>query len=88
MDIIILRHMRSNPQTSGYDIIKLLHRQYRILASPGTVYSVLYSLERQSLTEGAMSGGKRLYKLTQQGEELLKRLCGTKALVQMVLSEL
>jgi DNA-binding PadR family transcriptional regulator len=86
MDIIILRHLRSNPHASGYDIIKLLHRQYRMLASPGTVYSVLYSLERQSLAEGIMSGGKRLYTLTQQGEKLLRQLCGTKIHVQTLLS--
>jgi DNA-binding PadR family transcriptional regulator len=71
---------------SGYDVIKFLHRQFHMLTSPGTVYSVLYSLERQNLIEGSMTEGKRLYKLTHQGEQLLNQTCGTKNNIRAILS--
>jgi DNA-binding PadR family transcriptional regulator len=88
MDIIILKHLKNNYPTSGYDVIKLLHHKFHMLPSPGTVYSILYSLERQNLIEGDASHGKRLYKLTDQGKTLLNELAGTGNRLQITLSSI
>jgi len=86
MDIIILKHLKNNHSINGYGVIKYLHRKFHILPSSGTVYSALYSLERQNLIQGHMNNGKRVYKLTNQGEELLKNIRATKTNIQSFLS--
>jgi DNA-binding PadR family transcriptional regulator len=77
MDIIILRVLKNNHLTSGYDFIKYFHQRFHVLVSSGTVYSILYSLERQGFIEGNPDGRRRVYKLTGQGEEFLQRICMT-----------
>jgi DNA-binding PadR family transcriptional regulator len=77
MDIIILKLLRNNHLTSGYDLIRHFHQRFHMLVSSGTVYSILYSLERQGFLEGNFDGRRRVYKLTGQGEELLKDVCMT-----------
>lgn len=60
---------------SGYDVISMLHKKYDLLVSPGTVYALLYSLEREGLIEGRWDERKRVYALTNlglQNEGLLK----------------
>jgi DNA-binding PadR family transcriptional regulator len=86
MDIIILKHLKNNHPMSGYDVIKYLHRKFHMLASPGAVYSILYSLERQDLIEGKISQGKRVYKLTDQGEKRLRNTDTSKTHIQSLLS--
>jgi DNA-binding PadR family transcriptional regulator len=86
MDIIILKHLKNNHPMSGYDVIKYLHRKFHMLPSSGTVYSLLYALERQKLIEGRIDNGKRVYKLTSQGEKLLKNICTAKNNIQSFLS--
>ena len=85
MDIVILRHIWRNQSTSGYDVIKFLHRKFHILTSPGRIYSILYSLERQSLIEGSMNQRKRVYSLTSKGEGLLRDTLLTRKHVNAVL---
>jgi len=77
MDIIILRLVRKNYCTSGYDLIRYFHRQFHLLVSSGTVYSILYSLERKGLIEGSSDGRRRIYKLTKTGEEFFNEVCLT-----------
>ena len=45
MDIIVLAELRNGP-ISGYDAISFIHNKFHLLVSSGTVYSLLYSLER------------------------------------------
>jgi DNA-binding PadR family transcriptional regulator len=86
MDIIILKNLRNNHLTSGYEVIKYLHKRYKILLSSGTVYSMLYALERQHLIEGNANNGKRMYKITTEGEEFLKEILVKKGLFYTLLS--
>ena len=78
MDIIILKHLKNNHPMSGYDVVIYLHKKFHILPSAGTVYSLLYALERENLIEGIKNQGKRVYKLTNQGEKLLKEIHNTR----------
>jgi len=77
MDIIVLKLLGNNRLASGYDLIRHFHQRFRILVSSGTVYSMLYSLERQGFLEGTFDGRRRVYRLTGQGEEFLKNICLT-----------
>ena len=54
---------------SGYDVMRLIHKKFDTMVSPGTIYNLLYSLERDGLIEGIENERKRIYKLTEQGEQ-------------------
>jgi len=70
MDIIILAELR-NGSLSGYDVISFIHNRFHLLVSSGTVYSLLYSLERNALIEGTWNERKRVYKLTEKGTKTI-----------------
>ncbi|RLG96264.1 hypothetical protein DRO29_04905 [Candidatus Bathyarchaeota archaeon] len=70
MDVFILDELRDRP-LSGYDITLLIRENFNFLISPGSVYSVLYSLEREGLIRGFPRGRKRIYRLTSKGERAL-----------------
>jgi DNA-binding PadR family transcriptional regulator len=73
MDIIIMTELR-NGSFSGYDCISYIHNKFNLLVSSGTVYSLLYSLERNGLIEGVWEERKRVYKLTSKGEKTINTL--------------
>jgi DNA-binding PadR family transcriptional regulator len=73
MDIIIMTELR-NGSLSGYDVISYIHNKFNLLVSSGTVYSLLYSLERSGLVEGTWDERKRVYKLTDKGEKTIDTL--------------
>ena len=73
MDIIIMTELRNGP-LSGYDVISYIHNKFNLLVSSGTVYSLLYSLERNGLVEGVWEERKRVYKLTEKGEKTIDTL--------------
>ena len=75
MDIIILKRLGANRLTSGYDLIKYFHQKFHMLVSSGSIYSTLYSLERQGLIEGNSDGRKRIFRISAQGKEFLNRIC-------------
>jgi DNA-binding PadR family transcriptional regulator len=70
MDMLVLAELQEKP-LSGYDIITLIHRKFNVLVSSGTVYSLLYSLERKGLVNAEMDQRKRIYTLTDKGEKTL-----------------
>jgi len=80
MDILILTEIKNMP-LSGYDVIGLIHRRFGLLVSSGTVYSLLYSLERDGLVEGTWNQRKRIYRLTDKGKLNIKLI--TKANVEI-----
>ena len=75
MDIIIMTELR-NASLSGYDVISYIHNKFNLLVSSGTVYSLIYSLERNGLVEGVWEERKRVYKLTPKGEKTINTLLG------------
>jgi len=70
LDAIVLDKLRErdNP-ISGYDVVTFIHKKFYILVSSGTVYALLYSMERDGLIRGMWSQRKRVYTLTEKGEE-------------------
>jgi DNA-binding PadR family transcriptional regulator len=81
MDILILAEMKGD-SLSGYDAINLIHREFGVLVSSGTVYSLLYSLERDGLIRGAWNDRKRVYELTEKGERNMEAIAKVNEEVQ------
>jgi len=73
MDIIIMAELRKGPM-SGYDVISFIHNKFNLLVSSGTVYSLLYSLERNGLIEGSWDERKRVYRLTEKGTKTIETI--------------
>ncbi len=71
MDVLILAELQGKP-LSGYDIIGLVHKRFNVLVSSGTVYSLLYSLERKGLVAADLENRKRVYNLTDKGKQTLE----------------
>lgn len=71
MDTFILAELKDDPK-SGYDVIGLIHRRFGVLVSSGTVYSLLYSMERDGLIRGFQKQRKRVYTLTEKAEQNIK----------------
>lgn len=73
LDVLVLMELRKNV-LSGYDVIEFIHNKFCMLVSSGTVYSVLYSMEREGLIKGEWNQKKRVYMLTEKGEETIKAI--------------
>jgi len=71
MDILILAELKKDPM-SGYDVIGLIHKRFGILVSSGTIYSLLYSMERKGLITGVWNKRKRVYALAEKGDRNIK----------------
>jgi DNA-binding PadR family transcriptional regulator len=78
LDIIILARLRNAELLSGYEIMGLIHQKLGFLISSGTVYSLLYSMERKGLIKGELTNGKRIYVLTDQGKGVIDAILGSK----------
>jgi DNA-binding PadR family transcriptional regulator len=78
LDILILRNLSKYNSLSGYDIIELIHEKFKQLISPGTVYSVLYAIERKGLVKGESDGRKTVYTLTEKGKAAVEDISRSK----------
>ncbi len=76
MDIFILAEMSDGP-LSGYDLVGIIHKKFNLLMSSGTIYSILYSLERDELVKGRWTQRRRAYTLTEKGEKTLQNFSET-----------
>lgn len=84
MDILILTELKKEP-ISGYDVISHIYKSFGVLVSSGTVYSLLYSMERDGLIKGAQNSRKRVYKLTEKGEQNIKVITKANGEIQSLL---
>jgi DNA-binding PadR family transcriptional regulator len=72
LDLIVLIALKNQSSLTGYDIMMHVNRRFGTLISSGTIYSVLYSLERKNMIKGTSDGRKTSYLLTQEGDQYLK----------------
>lgn len=86
MDVLVLSLLNNGHPIGGYDVIKFIHKKFHILMSSGTVYSLLYSLERNGLIKGNLTQKKRAYMLTERGKETLTELLNEKERVQALIT--
>lgn len=78
LDTIFLAELKKNEPQSAYALMNLVHKKYGFLISAGTVYALLYSMERKELVEGEPTDNKRIYKLTSKGNETIELLVRSK----------
>lgn len=81
MDVLFLAKMR-NTAVSGYDMISYIHQRFNLMVSSGTVYSVLYSMERKGLIKSKTVNSKRVYTLTPKGEATVKTISASTGLLE------
>jgi DNA-binding PadR family transcriptional regulator len=82
LDFLILGQLRKEPK-SAYDIIALIQGKFSILMSPGTIYSGIYSLERDRLIKGNRSSRKRVYVLTDKGKKTMGAILNSNDKIQL-----
>jgi DNA-binding PadR family transcriptional regulator len=72
MKYVILRLLREKPR-HGYELIKALEEKFGGYYTPsaGTVYPTLQLLEDQGLIRGTDDDGRKVYRLTPEGEAFL-----------------
>jgi len=87
MDVLVMAELRNNP-LSGYDVISLIHKKFNLLVSSGTVYSLLYSLERDGLIEGKLNDRKRVDVLTEKGEKTISAILTANDQIQSIVVDL
>ena len=73
IDIVILAKIHEK-EVTGYELMSYFHQRFDFMVSPGTVYAVLYSLERKGLVQANEIGNKRTYQLTGKGKDALKSI--------------
>jgi len=87
MDILILAELK-NSLMSGYDVIAYIHNKFGILVSSGTVYSLLYSMERDDLIRGIWAKRKRVYELTEKGERNIEAILNANDKIKSLMANL
>jgi len=74
---VIIASMLMEKASWGYEIIANIHEKLHILLSPGPVYQVLYSMEKQGLIQSVKdeeNGRRRFYHLTEKGLKWCKEM--------------
>ena len=85
MDTIIMSELQNGP-ISGYDVISYIHTRFGFLVSSGTVYSLLYSLERNGLVDGVWIERKRVYRLTEKGAQTIETILNAQDKIRSFMS--
>ena len=67
LDMIVLALILDKPMC-GIDVMKVIHRNFNVLLSPGTVYPLLHALEGNGLLECEYNIKKKIYRPV-EGEE-------------------
>ena len=87
-DILILKHLKSHPLSSGYQVLRHLYDGYDVLCSPGTLYKEIYLLERKGLIKAEGDQNSRIYSLTDEGQKVLETAVKTSKQIQELVSEI
>ena len=71
LDIIILQELEHKSGLGGYDIMMIAHNKFGTMISSGTVYMVLYALQRKGLVNSLQDSKRTFYELTDKGLKVL-----------------
>jgi DNA-binding PadR family transcriptional regulator len=88
LDTIILAELKNSSPLSGYDILDFVYKKFGFLISPGTIYALLYAMERKGLVNGSYSQTKRVYTLTDKGTETIHAILRSKDEIQKFIEKL
>ena len=78
LDIVIMTKMRELGCLSGYDAIEFILKKFGFIISSGTVYALLYSLERRGFIKCESNQEKRIYALADKGKEYIDAILQAK----------
>jgi len=84
MDVLVLAELKNHPM-SGYDIVRFIYEKFGVLVSSGTVYSRLYTLERNGWIKGISTKRKRVYALSEESEQNIEPILDANIKVQSLL---
>lgn len=74
LDWVMMATLQRKP-SYGYELITLIDREFGVYVSPGSLYPILYNLERSGYIAGEWDNperrNKKVYKLTTDGERAL-----------------
>ena len=88
IDVLILGELTRGRPLGAYDVINLVQNKFGILLSPGTVYFVLYSMERKGLIVDGLRERRKVYLLTDKGKETIKAISKAKQKIISLISNL
>lgn len=71
LEPIFLVELRKKEPLGAYELSDIVHSKFGFAFSSGTVYGLLYSMERQNLVTGEENENKRTYRLTRKGRETI-----------------
>lgn len=74
LDVIVLKKLKNGNPICGHEMRVFIHKRFHVLVPSGTIYSVLYSMERKGLIEGIVDRRKRVYRLTEKSKETLENI--------------
>ena len=74
MDLIVLAELNEGRSISGHDCIDLIRNKFHVSVSPGKVYSLLRTMERDGLIEGRHIKRRRVYTITDKGKETMETI--------------
>lgn len=82
LDLIVLMKLSEGCEPlGGYDFGKLVTDEFDVVLSPGSIYAVLYSMERDGLIQASSKLRKRVYVLSDKGEATVKAVSEEKTKV-------
>ena len=83
---VIVASILTERASWGYEIIANIHDELHMLFSPGAIYPILYSMEKQGLIRKNGQSRKMLFSLTRQGEQWLSEMLGaSKYIPQLIM---
>jgi DNA-binding PadR family transcriptional regulator len=86
--VAIMAQLSERNVLSATNIISLFKKRHKIQLSPGTLYPVLYALERDGKIRRLPNRRKRLYGLTSKGKETIRNIRGNVGELHKMISEL
>jgi DNA-binding PadR family transcriptional regulator len=88
LDVAILAELSEKKVLSATNIILFFEKRFEIQLSAGTVYPVLYALERDGKIRRLPNRRKTFYVLTSKGEEIIKDIQGSVGELYSIIDEL
>lgn len=80
LDWVMLSILARKP-TYGYELIEIIAKEFGVYVSPGSLYPILYSMERTGLITGAWDNpnrrSRKIYRLTSEGHDSYEHGLGT-----------
>jgi DNA-binding PadR family transcriptional regulator len=86
LDIIVLSLIASKPMC-GIEILDVIHREFNVLLSPGTIYPLLHKLRAEGLLEREYIIKKKIYRVAKGNEKNISNILDEHLIANEFLNE-